>query len=129
MAKKRRSSSKRVVYRTTSSRPAKRRRSSRNSGSNDLTKMMLGGAIYGGVRQKVSNLLMPVTSKVPFGNISDELVLGVIHYYGAKKVKNPLLKSVFRAGLIIESARVGEAVADGSIMGNNIPKITGVSVF
>lgn len=129
MAKRRRAKT-RTVYktRTVIARPSYTRRKRSGSNSNDMTKTILGAMVYGGVRQKASDLLAPVTAKVPLGSIADEVVLGAIHYFGAKKVSNPMLKSIFHAGLIVESARVGEAVADGSIMNRTVSKSSS-SVF
>jgi len=103
----------------TKTRPSFRRKSTSNSGNADLMKVIAGAAIYGGVREKVSNMIAPITSKIPLGTIADEVVLGTIHYFGAKKVSNPMLKSIFRAGLIVESARVGEAIANGTALQSN----------
>lgn len=92
------------------------RRAKRNySSGENLTQTMIASAVYGGMREKVSNMLTPITSRIPLGTVADEVVLGAIHYFGAKKVKNPMLKSLFKAGLIVESARLGEAVVDGSM--------------
>lgn len=125
MAKRRRAKTK-TITRYVKSKPAKRRKS---YSKENLTKMMIGSAIYGGVRQKASNMLAPITSKVPLGVISDELVLGTIHYFAAKKVRNPMLKSIFKAGLIVESARVGEAIADGSLGSFGATSNGGQNVF
>ena len=116
---------KRTITRSrTKTRPSFRRKSSNTSGNADLMKVIAGAAIYGGVREKVSNLIAPLTAKIPLGTIADEVVLGTIHYFGAKKVSNPMLKSIFRAGLIVESARIGEAIADGTALNSMKPTTT-----
>ena len=70
--------------------------------------------VYGGLREKASNLLSPISSKIPFGSIADEITMGFASYMLAKKGKG-MLKKVGIAGLTIESARLGEAIADGSL--------------
>ena len=70
-------------------------------------KLLIGSMIYGAAREKVSNLLTPVTQKIPLGEITDEAVLGVISYYAAKKGKG-VIKQIGTAGLAIEAARLGE---------------------
>ena len=76
-----------------------------------------GAAIYGAARQKLSDLAQPITNAIPLGNVADELVLGVGGYYLAKKSSMPLLKSIGRAAMTIEAARIGEAVATGALGG------------
>lgn len=94
-------------------------RKGRSKSSNgSMTGLMLGAAGYGAVRQRLSNALSPVTSKVPLGDIADEAVLLAISYYAAKKVNMPLLKNMARAGVTIESARIGEAIVNGTVFGN-----------
>lgn len=70
-------------------------------------KLLIGSMIYGAAREKVSNLLIPVTSKIPLGEITDEATLGLISYYAAKKGKG-IIKQIGTAGLTIEAARLGE---------------------
>lgn len=82
------------------------------------TLMALGGAaIYGGVRAKMSQALSPLTSKIPLGEISDEVgMLGVnlaVGRFLGRKI--PILRSITKAGMLIEAARIGEAVAMGQV--------------
>lgn len=74
---------------------------------------------YGAVRGKTSQLLAPITARVPFGGMSDEIVIATLAFYGKKKVKNPMLKNVLNAALIVESARIGEVLATGGLSGNS----------
>ena len=105
MAKKRKT---RTVYRK-----AKKVFRRRKSSKNKPEKMILPAGIYGALREKVSTMLDPVTSKVPGGSVADELVMGLASYIVAKKTKGTL-REIGRAGLVIEAARVGEAMIDGS---------------
>lgn len=112
MARKRRKSS---------PRRATKRRSSK--GANTMLMQGLGAAVYGASRAKVSNLLTPVTSKVPLGDVADEAVMLALSYLLAKgKIpmlnKVPMLRQVGKAGFYIEAARLGEAAISGSIFGN-----------
>jgi len=91
------------------------RRSSRRSDGGGLMLTAGGAAIYGAARQRISDLAAPITSRIPLGGIADEVALGVGGYYLAKKSSMPLLKSIGRAAMTIEAARIGEAVATGSL--------------
>lgn len=90
------------------------RRKRRNPASSpSLMGTILGGMLYGGIRARVSNALTPITSKLPFGDLTDEVAMGVLSYALAKG-KIPILnkwdltKKIGVGGLIVESARVGE---------------------
>jgi len=87
---------------------------------------VLGAGVYGAFRAKVSNYLSQYTSKIPLGNISDEVGMGLLCILGKKFIgrKVPMIKKVFDAGLIIESARIGEAVATGSLSLGSTTKST-----
>jgi hypothetical protein len=98
----------------------KARRTNRSKGSGSML-LMLGGAMaYGALREKASNALAPITAKIPLGNIADEAVLLGASYMLYKKTSG-LPKEIGKAGMIIESARIGEALISGglgSITGN-----------
>jgi len=94
-----------------------RRRKSSNSTGN-LSMIALGGATYGGVRQLVSNKLAEWTQGKTnnfIGEYSDEVTMGLLSYALAKG-KIPILnkvkamREVGKAGLYIESARIGANV-------------------
>lgn len=89
----------------------------RNKGSYGIMATVLGAGVYGAFRAKVSNYLSQFTSKIPLGTISDEVGMGLMCILGKKFLgrKVPMLKKVFDAGLVIESARIGEAVATGQL--------------
>jgi hypothetical protein len=75
----------------------------------------LGAVAYGAIRQYASNALLPVTSKIPLGTLSDEAVLGVASYLLYKKTKG-LPSEIGKAGLYIEMARIGEALISGQVI-------------
>lgn len=77
---------------------------------------ILPSMVYGMARQKVSMMLEPVTAKIPLGNIADELVMSTVTYFLAKKGTG-FIKKVGFSGLAIESARLGEAIAQGNFFG------------
>lgn len=78
---------------------------------------IIGAMAYGAVREKAASALSPVTQKVPLGNASDEVVLGLSAFLLNKFVgrKVPILKPLFKGAIIIESARVGELIATGNL--------------
>jgi len=84
------------------------------SGSGNLMGVMVGGAVYGAGRTYLSNLVAPVTSQMPGGVLADNLVLGAVCYFAAKKIKNKTIKNIARSGLAIEAALAGQdLVASG----------------
>lgn len=95
-----------------------------------LVATLLSAGIYGAFRSRVSNYLSQYTSKLPLGNVADEVGMGLLCLIGKKFIGSrvPLAKKVFEAGLYIECARIGESVATGQLglgqnnnTGGNIP--------
>jgi hypothetical protein len=84
-----------------------------NSAINPLN-VALAGAGYGVARAYLSQLIQPLTSKIPLGQYADEVVLGAAGYYLAKK-QTGLLKSVGYAMLTIESAAIANQATAGMI--------------
>lgn len=76
---------------------------------------ILGAGVYGAIRSKAADSLKPVTDKLPLGNISDEVLLGATAILLKKTLgrKMPMLNPVLNGAIIIESARIGEAVVNG----------------
>ncbi len=91
----------------------KRKTTRRRSTAGQVKPMaaLLGGGVYGALREKLSSLLAPVTQNIPLGTIGDEAVLFFVANY-LKKQK--AIKPYATAAMYIEAARIGEAVADGS---------------
>lgn len=83
------------------------KRKGRSQSSLKPTQIMVGGAIYGVGRTYLSNMIAPITSKVPFGNLADNVVLGAIGYFAAKKGRG-LIKQVGISALAVESALAGQ---------------------
>jgi len=94
-----------------------------------VTTIALASAIYGGLRQRVSSALKPYTSRIPAGELADEVGMGLLSwalYKGKVPLLNkvPILRRVGYSGLVIESARVGEYFADRFTgTANNNPNI------
>ena len=80
--------------------------------------------LYGAMRAKTSNLLAPYTSKLPLGNIGDEVGMIAASVAAKKYVfkKAGVLRDALNAGQTIELARIGDAAASGDL---NLPFLTG----
>lgn len=95
-----------------------RKRASKGGSSENLMVTMAAAAAYGAVRPKIETAIAPYTSKIPIGGAYvDELALGTVGYLLARG-KIPMLKgktarSVGKAVLIIEAARIGSGVSSG----------------
>jgi len=87
----------------------------RSSKSSNPTTLIIPAAVYGAIRAPMAKALDPVLAKIPFGNVADELGLGILSYYAAKKGKG-MIKKIGQVGLVVESARVGEVVISGQLM-------------
>jgi hypothetical protein len=72
---------------------------------------------YGALRAKMSDMLAPITSKIPLGSISDEIGMGFLNYFVAKKTTG-IIRNIALKGLVIENARLGEAIISGGILGS-----------
>jgi len=78
---------------------------------------IIGAVAYGALRAKMSDALAPVTSKIPLGNISDEVGMYFALMAAKKFIGNkvPMVNQIATAGQYIELARIGEAIATGQI--------------
>lgn len=93
------------------------------SGSGNVMGTILGGVAYGAGRQYAANLVKPITDKVPMGNYADNIVMGAISYFLAKgKIpflnKIPMARDIGKAGLVIESAMIGQEIISGTGLGS-----------
>jgi len=98
------------------------RKAARRGGvGNSAALFQLDAMLYGAVRQKASDMIAPVTSKIPLGGISDEIGMGLLCWGVSKYAGKGMLGAVARKGLVIENARVGEAIAQQglSLVSNN----------
>jgi len=91
-----------------------KRRSSKGLSSVKL--IQFDSMIYGALRGYTSDLLQPITNNIPLGNISDEIVMGGVNYLLAKNTSG-MIKNIALKGLVIENARLGEAIISGGLGG------------
>ena len=97
----------------------KKRRSVRKSAS--IFGVNVGKAtaamLYGASRAKISNLLAPYTSKIPLGNISDEVGMYLALMAGKKFLFKgaSVMRDAANIGQMIEMARIGDAVISGDL--------------
>lgn len=83
---------------------------------------LVGAAAYGAVRAKVSDALSPVTSKIPAGEISDEVGMLILNGLAAKALPGQF-KKIPKAGMTIEAARIGEyLINQGGFLGGSSPQ-------
>jgi hypothetical protein len=92
----------------------KKRSKSRSASGGSVKLIQFDAMIYGAVRGYTSRLLQPLTSKIPLGSIADEVVMGGVNYLIAKNTSG-MLKDIALKGLVIENARLGEAISTGQI--------------
>lgn len=91
-----------------------RRSSRRSSGGSSPTGAIIGGAIYGVARAPISNMAAPLTGMIPGGAYADEIAMGLISWFAAKKGSG-IVRQAGLAGLTIESARVSEQLTSGML--------------
>ena len=117
------SRSKKISTRSSSSKKIVRSKMKKSKQGNKDIMMALGGAGYGFLREDVSDLLRAQTARlnIPsvFGEFSDEVTMGVLSW-ALMRGKIPIIKKlklsreIGKAGLYIETARLGEALKDKS---------------
>jgi hypothetical protein len=110
MARRRKSRSRSRRY----YRPKRRRSRSKSSGMNNF----LAAAVYGGARGYLSNMVAPVTAKIPMGNYADNVAMIGLNYVAKRFIPIPMVKQAAKTGLLIEAAMVGaELVQNNFSMG------------
>lgn len=72
--------------------------------------VILPAMAYGALRAKLSQLISPVTSAVPLGGYADEVVLGAVGWFAAKKGRG-IVKEAGKAMLTVEAFALGNQVA------------------
>jgi len=93
------------------------RKAARRTGvGNSSALFQLDAMLYGGVRQYASNAIAPVTSMIPLGGLADEVGMAAVCYL-VQKHTSGMIANVARKGLVIENARVGEAIVQGGLGG------------
>jgi len=93
------------------------RKAARRSGvGNSAALFQLDAMLYGAARQYTSNAIAPITAMIPLGGLSDEVGMAFVDYMIAKHTSG-MLSNVAKKGLVIENARVGEAIVQGGLGG------------
>ena len=91
----------------------------RNKRGHNSTKQGMGGLIfagaYGAGRSYLATLMSPLSAKIPFGAIADEIVLMTTLGLTRKFVKNPMVNKICTVGMYIEAAQIGQAIASGQV--------------
>lgn len=105
-------STKRGVTNVARSRKSRSRRSV-GSAAKPIS-VLIGGAAYGAFRSKLSDALVPITSKIPLGSIADEATLFVLGYLAHRNVRDKTLRSIAMSAMAVEAALIGKAMADGT---------------
>lgn len=125
MAKRRRRSRSRgssgggKVRRIYMSAPKRHRSRSRGSGAKADLGALLGAGVYGALRNRISSAVAPLTSRIPFGGIADEIGMLGINWAARRFIggRVPLVKDMAKAGMLIEAASIGNALAGGALGG------------
>lgn len=98
----------------------KRRTHHKASGLSGTMGVVIGGVAYGAGRQYVSNLIAPLTSKIPLGQYADNVGMGLLSWALATgKIpllnKIPMSRDIGKAGLAIEAAFAGQELMGGGL--------------
>lgn len=93
-----------------------RRFAKRSTDMSNPVGIVLPAFAYGAARPMLSDWASPLTSKLPFGNFADEIVLGLAGYFMAKK-GNGIIKNAGKAILTVEAASLGNQVVGSMIVG------------
>jgi len=100
-----------------------KRRVKRTSAKMNLGMTIAGGVGYGALRQKISDLIAPLTAKIPGGVYADNLALGIVSYLAAKQGgKLPMGKYIKQLGV---AGLTAESVLAGVDLGSNMFKSNG----
>ena len=94
--------SRKVSVRHSSSKMGKKKRYFSKKGLS-VNQILIGGAVYGFARNKVSSWLRGMVGG-QLGNVSDEMLMGVVAYFAAKKGSG-IVRDAGKAGLAIEASR------------------------
>ena len=71
--------------------------------------IQLDAMLYGAVRAPVSNWLASIVPMPVIGQVGDEVIMGLANYLIAKNTGG-MIRDVAIKGLVVENARLGEAV-------------------
>lgn len=90
------------------------RRAARRSGvGNSASLLQVDAMAYGALRGYASDAIAPLTAKIPFATVADEVGMGLLCWAVSKYAGKGMLGSIARKGLVIENARVGQTLSSG----------------
>lgn len=94
-------------------RVSRRTRSFMGGGLMGDVKTFASGAAYGYARPMLSNLVTPLSNKLPIGDAADNVACGIALMLVKKFIKMPLISKVADAGLAVEGAMLGQELKGG----------------
>jgi len=94
----------------------KKSRKQSSGASNPLMTHALPGFLYGSVRQTAKDFATPLTSMLPLGQNSDEIVFGGLGYVLAKNTSG-FTRDFGRAMLTVEAASLGHNIVNPMLQG------------
>lgn len=101
--------------------PRAKRRSSRRSNTGAKANMaaLMGAGLYGAARQRISSTVAPFLGRLPGGAIADEIGMFGVNWAAGKFIgrKVSIIRDMAKAGMLIEAAAIGEALAGGQLTG------------
>ena len=108
--------SRRVSVRHSSPMARRKRRFGRSSKGLSVNQILIGGAVYGFARQKISDWLtknFPTLTQGTLGANSDEMLMGILAYFAAKRGSG-IVRDAGKAGLAIEASRIASGFKFGA---------------
>lgn len=91
----------------------RRAKSRGKSQSGGLMMALAASVLYGAFRKDLAQYAAPLTSKLPFGGMSDEVVLGGLAYLGSR-YGSGVVRTASLSALHVEAALAGSALREGS---------------
>jgi hypothetical protein len=77
---------------------------------------LAAAALYGAGRNKIANMVQPLTNKLPFGGLADNVAMLGVCWAAKKYVPVGIIKSAAEKGMFIEAAMIGAELAQGNVM-------------
>lgn len=91
------------------------RRAARRAGVGKSANLIqMDAMIYGGLRAPVSDFVQKAVPIPVIGTVGDEVAMGLLDWLVAKNTSG-MLRDVAMKGLVVENARLGEAVVSGGL--------------
>lgn len=113
--------------RISSSKMARRKKFGRSSKGLSVNQILIGGAMYGFARNKISSWLRGMVGG-QLGNVSDEVLMGIVSYFAAKKGSG-MIRDAGKAGLAIEASRFASTFNFGATQTQTSSTNGGVTTY